>query len=330
MTQPDSEDFSFQNLTPDTLINALESVQIYPVSGLLALNSYENRVYQFAADDGRRYVAKFYRPGRWSTEQILEEHRFTLELVDDEVPVVAPLALAGETLHHYQGYRFCVFPSVGGRAFEPTDLDSLERLGRQIGRLHRVAQAAPFTQRPSLNYQDYVADAIPMLEQASLLPDANREAFFAIMYPLAERLQRISLAEYDIQRLHGDCHIGNVLEYEQQLTFVDLDDCRSGPAVQDLWMMLNGDRQEQTLQMDALLCGYEDFCQFDKKQLSLVEPLRGFRIIQYMAWLAKRWEDPAFKRAFPWFAENRYWEQQILVMKEQLAALEEPPIALGW
>ncbi|MGM0525972.1 MAG: serine/threonine protein kinase [Pseudomonadota bacterium] len=322
-------DFAFQGLDPDTLIKALESVGIFPTTGLLALNSYENRVYQFS-DEQHRYVVKFYRPSRWTAEQVLEEHQFTQELLDDEVPAVAPLSINGKTLHQFDGYSFCLFPSVGGRAFEPDNFDQLERLGRQIGRLHGVAQSDSFKYREEISYQLYVEESYKHLQTSELIPESIKRAFFAILEPLTTRLQGVPLTEFIFQRLHGDCHIGNILQWDDQLTFVDFDDCRMGPAIQDLWMMLSGPREEQTVQLDALIEGYEEFCAFDKAQLVLIEPLRGYRIIQYMAWLSKRWQDTAFQRAFPWFAEERYWEQQVLALKEQLAALDEAPLKLGF
>ena len=200
-------DFSFQGLTPDIIVRALESVDIYPSSGLLALNSYENRVYQFTADDRRRYVAKFYRPQRWSDAQILEEHQFSQALLDAEVPVVAPLCLQQQSLHHFEGYRFCIFPSVGGRAFEPNALDDLERLGRQIGRLHQVARQHHFQHRPRINYHEYVTQSLHTLQQSALVPEAISHAFFAILEPLAARLASTDLAIASQQRLHGDSAI---------------------------------------------------------------------------------------------------------------------------
>lgn len=323
------EDFSFQNLTPERIADALASVGVDPQSGLLALNSYENRVYQFIADDNKRYVAKFYRPGRWLDEQILEEHAFTQELLDAEVPAVAPLVLSGATLHSYQDYRFTVFPSVGGRAVEPGDLDQLERIGRQIGRMHAVAKQNTFKHRPTLSYQEFVTDALVTLRESPLLPSNLQQAFWAIAEPLAAQLKQVDLSQFQQQRLHGDCHLGNMLLRDEQLMFVDFDDTRTGPAIQDLWMMLAGDdRAERTVQFDVLLEGYQEFCDFDSKETQLIEPLRGFRIIHYMAWLARRWHDSAFQRAFPWFAEQRYWEQQVLTLKEQYAALQESPIQL--
>lgn len=323
----ENEDFSFSGLTPDVIANALESVGVDPMSGLLALNSYENRVYQFIADDQRRYVAKFYRPARWTTAQILEEHLFTAELAEAEVPVVTPLQLHGKTLHEYAGYRFTVFPSIGGRAVEPGDLEQLERIGQQIGRLHAVAQQGTFKERLSINRQESVTDALVTLRQSPLLPENLHEAFFAIAEPLAAAVHDVDFKAFAQQRLHGDCHLGNMLIRDQELTFVDFDDARTGPAVQDLWMMLAGDdRHQRALQLDALLSGYEMFCEFDENEAALIEPLRTFRILHYMAWLARRWDDSAFRRAFPWFAEQRYWEQQILTLKEQFAVLQDEPI----
>ncbi len=327
--QADSQDFSFTGLTPDLIANALASVGVDPASGLLALNSYENRVYQFVADNGKRYVAKFYRPARWSDEQILEEHTFTTELAAEEVPVVSPLVLDQQTLHRFGGYRFTVFPSIGGRAVEPGDLDQLERIGRQVGRLHAVARTGTFVHRPAVNYHEFVTESLNTLRESPLLPDNLQTAFWAIAEPLAEQLRQVDFSPFDVQRLHGDCHLANMLLHDDLLTFVDFDDARSGPAIQDLWMMLAGDdRQERTLQLDALVSGYEEFCEFDSRQTVLIEPLRSFRIIHYMAWLARRWNDVAFQRAFPWFAEQRYWEQQVLTLKEQFAVLQEDPIDL--
>lgn len=330
MSEPSAtDDFSFAGLTPEVIANALASVGVDPQSGLLALNSYENRVYQFRADDGLRYVAKFYRPARWRTEQILEEHAFTLELAAAEVPAVAPLRLQQRTLHDYQGYRFALFPSVGGRAVEPGDLDQLERIGRQLGRLHAVAQQGQFQYRNTLNYPLFVTDSLTTLAATELLPDNLRSAFWAIAEPLSAQLAKVDLSRYDKQRLHGDCHLGNMLLLDDQLTLVDFDDALTGPAMQDLWMMVAGDdRHSRWLQFDALAAGYEEFAEFPFDQAALIEPLRAFRIIHYMAWLARRWDDAAFRRAFPWFAEQRYWEQQILILKEQFAALQEDPLEL--
>ncbi|MEG3766630.1 serine/threonine protein kinase [Alteromonas sp. 14N.309.X.WAT.G.H12] len=320
-------DFAFSGLSPDTVLDALESCRIYPESGLLALNSYENRVYQFKAEDGQRLVVKFYRPHRWTTEQILEEHEFARELADADIPMVAPLTLEGNTLHHACGFRFAVFPSVGGRQFEVDNLDQLEWMGRFIGRIHRVAQSKPFSSRPQLDPTSFLEKPREILTNSTLLPSHLQTAFFAILDPLiAETQTRYQATE--LIRLHGDCHPGNILWRDGPM-FVDLDDCRMGPAMQDLWMMLCGDRQQQLIQLDVLIEAYEEFHHFDSRQFSLIEPLRAMRMVHYMAWLSQRWQDPAFPRAFPWFAEDKYWEGQILALKEQMAALHEAPLKLG-
>jgi Ser/Thr protein kinase RdoA (MazF antagonist) len=319
--------FSFIDLTPDLILDAIETIGIYPESGLLALNSYENRVYQFKAEDGLRYVVKFYRPERWSKAQIQEEHDFAFELADAEVPVVAPVLHNGQSLFEHQGYMFVVFPSVGGRLFEVDNLDQLDVMGRLIGRMHQVAKTKPFTYRPTISCEEYLHTAKVHLQKSNLAPMGISTAFYTILDLVIEQAQ----AQYkNVQgiRLHGDCHAGNILLAGEALMFVDLDDARQGPAIQDLWMMLSGDRQTQLLQLDTLVNAYEEFCDFDHTQLKLIEPLRAMRIIHYMGWVAKRWSDPAFVRNFSWFAEDKYWEQQILALKEQLAALQEPPLKL--
>lgn len=319
--------FSFEDLTPDLILDAIESVGIYAESGLLALNSYENRVYQFKAEDGLRYVVKFYRPERWSKAQIQEEHDFAFELAEAEVPVVAPIKHNGESLFEHQGYVFVLFPSVGGRQFEVDNLDQLDVMGRLIGRMHQVAKSKAFEHRPTFSCEEYLYTAKVHLQKSNLVPMGISTAFYTILDLVIEQAQ----AQYkNVQeiRLHGDCHAGNILWAGEALMFVDLDDARQGPAIQDLWMMLSGDRQTQLLQLDTLVNAYEEFCDFDHTQLKLIEPLRAMRIIHYMGWVAKRWSDPAFVRNFSWFAEDKYWEQQILALKEQLAALQEAPLKL--
>ena len=319
--------FSFEGLTPDLILDAIESVGIYAESGLLALNSYENRVYQFKAEDGLRYVVKFYRPERWSKAQIQEEHDFAFELAEAEVPVVAPIKHNGESLFEHQGYVFVLFPSVGGRQFEVDNLDQLDVMGRLIGRMHQVAKSKAFEHRPTFSCEEYLHTAKVHLQKSNLVPMGISTAFYTILDLVIEQAQ----AQYkNVQgiRLHGDCHAGNILWAGEALMFVDLDDARQGPAIQDLWMMLSGDRQTQLLQLDTLVNAYEEFCDFDHTQLKLIEPLRAMRIIHYMGWVAKRWSDPAFVRNFSWFAEDKYWEQQILALKEQFAALQEAPLKL--
>ena len=318
--------FDFSGLTPDLILDAIESQGILVESGLLALNSYENRVYQFVAEDKKRYVAKFYRPQRWSQAQIQEEHDFSIELASHEIPVVAPLVINKQSLHVYDDFYFALFPSVGGRQFEVDNLNQVEWMGRFIGRIHAVAKSANFVHRPIVSVDDYLITPLQELQNSPLIPSGLHQAFFTILQQVADLALSLYTSTNNI-RLHGDCHPGNIL-WRAGPTFVDLDDCRSGPAIQDLWMMLSGDRQQQFIQMDTLIEAYEEFCDFDTTQLALIEPLRAMRMVHYMAWLARRWQDPAFPQAFPWFADGKYWEQQILGLKEQLSALQEPPLAL--
>lgn len=318
--------FNFAELNPDLILDAIESTGLRVESGLLALNSYENRVYQFIADENQRYVVKFYRPKRWSKQQLEEEHSFAHELANHEVPIVAPIQFKGESLLAYQDYYFALYPSVGGRQFEVDNLDQLEWMGRFIGRIHQIAGSTSFAHRPAFTAQDYLIAPVKELEASELVPSHLHLPFFTILKQVADEAIGLYDSKNNI-RLHGDCHPGNIL-WRDGPTFVDLDDCRSGPAIQDLWMMLSGDRSQQLLQMDTLVCAYEEYAEFDHGELQLIEPLRAMRMVHYMAWLNRRWEDPAFPQAFPWFASDKYWEQQILALKEQLSALREPHLKL--
>lgn len=317
-------------LTPDFMLDAIESVDLYPSSGLLALNSYENRVYQFSCEDNQRYVIKFYRPGRWSKEQILEEQEFSRELCEQEIPVVAPLNINGTSLQYYQGFPFAVFPCQGGRQFEVDNLDHLEWVGRFIGRIHRVGQSKRFEHRLDLTPENFLVKAERFLSQYQEVPDYLRTPFNTVLTHIVELTQQYmaSVGKVNQLRIFGDCHPGNILWTDDGPHFVDLDDSVNGPAIQDIWMMLSGDRSNQMLQLDVILEGYSEFCDFDSKELALIEPLRAMRIVHYMYWLAKRWDDPAFPHNFPWFNTPQYWEQQILVIKEQIAALQEPPLTM--
>lgn len=319
--------FNFDALTPDFMWYALESIGIRAESGFLALNSYENRVYQFTDEERQRYVVKFYRPERWSQEQIQEEHDFTLELIESEIPVAPPVVLGGQTLHHYQGYLFALFESVGGRQFEVDNLEQLEGVGRFLGRIHKVGSKAPFTHRPTIGLDEYLHQPRKLLEQSQFIPMHLENAFFNDLDLLIKSLERQWSDSTNIIRLHGDCHPGNILWRDGPM-FVDLDDSRNGPAIQDLWMLLNGDRADKLMQLDIILEAYQEFNDFNANELKLIEPLRGLRMVHYMAWLAKRWQDPAFPVAFPWFNDPKYWESQVLAFKEQIAALDEPPLSL--
>ncbi|KMT64498.1 serine/threonine protein kinase [Catenovulum maritimum] len=328
MTADKALDFSFSTLTPDLILDLIESVGIFPSSGLIPLNSYENRVYQFVADDTKRYVVKFYRPQRWTKAQILEEHEFAKQLMDDEIPVVAPLILNGTSLHEASGYLFTIYPSVGGRCFENDNLDHLEWMGRFIGRIHLIGQKQSFQHRPSMQLADYLDGASEQLLASELLPMSLETPFITILEQLCAATKTFYQTDGIKQfRLHGDCHAGNIL-WRDGPNFVDLDDARNGPAIQDIWMMLSGDREQQLMQLDTMIDGYEEFCSFNPAELKLIEPLRAMRMVHYMGWIAKRWCDPAFPRSFSWFAEGKYWEQQILAFKEQLSQLHEEPLRL--
>ncbi|EOZ5531089.1 serine/threonine protein kinase [Vibrio metschnikovii] len=319
--------FHFDALTPDLIWYALESIGVRAESGFLALNSYENRVYQFTDEESRRFVVKFYRPQRWTEQQIQEEHDFALELAAAEIPLAPPLVINGNSLHYYQGYYFALFTSMGGRQFEVDNPQQLEWVGRFLGRIHKIGGSKTFIHRPSLGLEEYLYQPKRVLEQASFIPSHLQNAFFNDLNLLIERIEQYWQPIQSPIRLHGDCHPGNILWRDGPM-FVDLDDARNGPAVQDLWMLLSGDRQDKLVQLDILLEGYQEFCDFNPQQLKLIEPLRGLRMVHYMAWLAKRWHDPAFPLAFPWFNDPKYWEGQVLAFKEQLSALEEPSLSL--
>jgi Ser/Thr protein kinase RdoA (MazF antagonist) len=319
----------YTRLTPDIVLNALESVGLQCNGSLLALNSYENRVYQVGRDDAPPLVAKFYRPERWSDAAILEEHAFLAELLEREVPVVAPLPIAGRTLQRANGFRFALFPRCGGRAPELDRPQVLEWMGRFLGRIHAVGALHPFSARPALDLAGFGTASRDYLLAHGFLPDDLREAWQSVAMQALEGAHRCfeRAGRFASIRLHGDCHAGNVLWTDEGPHFVDFDDSRMGPAVQDLWMLLSGERAEMTRQLSAVLSGYEDFCEFNPRELHLVEALRTLRLLHYAAWLARRWHDPAFPAAFPWFNTPRYWQDGVLELREQVALMDEPPLA---
>jgi len=334
-TAYDTQQPPYAGLTPERVLDALESAGFRGDGRLLALNSYENRVYQVWLEDEKTgsVVAKFYRPGRWSDAQILEEHAFTGELAEREIPVVAPLAdSAGATLHAHEGFRFAVFPRRGGRAPELEDPAVLEWLGRFLGRIHALGATEAFRERPALDIESYGIEPRNWLLERGFIPADLLQPWRAAVDQALEGVARCYERAGDIAtlRAHGDCHGGNVLWTEGKETsgphFVDFDDARTAPAVQDLWMLLSGDRASMTRQLGALVDGYEDFMELDRRELHLVEALRTLRLVHYSAWLARRWNDPAFPAAFPWFNTQRYWQDRILELKEQIALMDEEPL----
>ncbi|WP_312229805.1 serine/threonine protein kinase [Pseudescherichia sp.] len=319
--------FTFQTLHPDTIMDALFEQGIRVDSGLTPLNSYENRVYQFQDEDRRRYVVKFYRPQRWSAEQIIEEHQFAHELMNNEVPVAAPLEFNGQTLLTHQGYYYAVFPSLGGRQFEADNLDQMEWVARYLGRLHQTGRKKTFTSRPSIDVNEYLIEPRNVFEQSALIPSGLKAAFLNATDSLIEAVMAQWHTRFDLLRLHGDCHAGNILWRDGPL-FVDLDDARNGPAVQDLWMLLNGDKAERRMQLETIIEAYEEFSEFKTDEIALIEPLRAMRMVYYLAWLIRRWDDPAFPKNFPWLTGEDYWHRQTLTFIEQVKVLQEPPLQL--
>ncbi len=319
----------YATLTPDCILDALESVSLHPDGRLLALNSFENRVFQVGMDEGPMQVVKFYRPGRWTAAAIQEEHDFTLDLAARELPVVAPQRLAaGATLHPHRGFLFAVYPRRGGRMPEFDDADTLEWMGRFIGRIHAVGRLAPYRHRPALDIASFGEDSRDFLLRGKWLPDDLLPAWKSVVEQALQGVRHCYLRAGQVTnlRLHGDCHAGNVLWTEEGPHFVDFDDSRMGPAIQDLWMLLSGERDAMTRQLSDVLAGYEDFAEFDRRELHLLEALRTLRLIHHAAWIARRWHDPAFPVAFPWFNTAHYWQERILELREQVALMEEEPL----
>jgi len=329
MHHPSDTATPYYRLDPDTVIQAIESAGLECDGRLLALNSYENRVYQVGIEDALPLVSKFYRPGRWSEAQILEEHQFSLEIASAEIPLIPPLEIDGQTLHQHNGFRFALFERRGGHAPELEQKDTRIWLGRFLGRIHAIGAASPFRTRPQLTIESFGHEPVKALLDGQWLPPHLETAFSSLSTDLLTSIEAAyeRSGEFSNIRLHGDCHPGNILWRDGPL-FVDLDDCRSGPAIQDLWMLLSGEPHEMAMQMKDVLEGYTQFHHFNHRELGLIEALRTLRMLHHAAWLAKRWQDPAFPIAFPWFGEPRYWEDLILSLREQLGRMHEPPLQI--
>lgn len=320
------EDYS--QLSPDLVIRAVESTGRLSDARVFALNSYENRVYQVGIDEDLPLIAKFYRPQRWSDAQIREEHVFSRELAAAELPIVAPLANAdGETLFTFEGYRFALFPRRGGQAPEPADLDQLHRIGMMLGRLHNASRASAFAHRPTLTLERFLDLPSALVQRPGFVPVSMLERYRKVIALLREKIEAAGFATFAVIRTQGDCHPGNIIwTRDDGPWLVDFDDCQSAPAVQDLWMLLSGTRHEQEMQLSELLDGYQMFCDFDAREISLLEALRSLRMVHYAGWLASRWDDPAFPRYFPWFNSESYWQQHIAELEEQLRLMDEPSL----
>lgn len=322
------ETHEFSALNPDLIIDSVESLGLLSDARIFALNSYENRVYQIGLEENpdhkQRLIGKYYRPNRWTDQQILEEHLFTQELADLEIPVVAPLVFNQTTLQHFKDFRFALYPQRGGRTAELDNPEHLEWIGRFLGRIHLAAASKPFEFRPQLSVEEFSINSASYLLSNGFIPDYLVEAYQSLSEDLIHLLQqRFASTSFQSIRLHGDCHRGNIMWTDDGPHFVDFDDCRTGPAVQDLWMLLSGDVPEQQQQLNHILDGYFEFAELAPTELQLVEPLRCLRLMHYACWLARRWSDPSFPMNFPWFNTSNYWEQHILELREQLAILQQ-------
>jgi Ser/Thr protein kinase RdoA (MazF antagonist) len=320
----------YAKLTPDCILDAIDSAGFRCDGRMQALNSYENRVYQAWLEDGTSLIAKFYRPGRWPDAAILEEHRFSLELAEREIPVVAPLVLGGGTLHTHGGYRFALYPRRPGRSPELEDTDTLRWLGRFLGRIHAVGALRSFVHRPAIDIESFGSEPSRFVLENDFVPADLRDTYRSVVEDVIGRVRRAyqRAGRVPAIRLHGDCHAGNILWTGEGPHFVDLDDARMGPPVQDIWMWLSGERDAMQAQLAAVIAGYREFNDFATGQLALIEALRTLRMIHYAGWLARRWGDPAFPAAFTFFNTQRYWQDHILALREQAAALDEPPLEL--
>lgn len=319
----------YEKLDPHSILLAIESMGFQCTGQLFALNSYENRVYQVGIEGAEPLIAKFYRPERWSDEAILEEHQFAAELVENEIPVIAPIIIKDKTLHFYQDFRFALFKRLSGRPLELDNLEHLEWMGRFIGRIHAVGACKSFKHRIRLDAESYGYQPYRYLVQQHFIPEYLKENYCSTVESALQKVEQCFQLVGPIPsiRLHGDCHAGNVLWNITGPQIVDLDDCLMGPAIQDIWMLLSGDAHQVKIQLNRILDGYSEFYDFNPREIHLIEALRTLRMIHYSAWLAKRWQDPAFPLNFPWFNTPRYWQDQLQNLNEQLDLLENITLA---
>lgn len=320
----------FARLDPSFILDAVESAGYQTDGRVTALNSYENRVYQIGIEDSAPLIAKFYRPQRWSDAQIIEEHQFAQQLSEAELPVIPALKNNHhESLIHYRDFRFSVYIRKGGRAPELDNLDNLLILGRFMGRMHSIGRSHSFSHRPAIDSQTFGHDSVHFVLE-NFMPKDLRTAYETLTHDLLSTIdqQLEAFGPLNMIRVHGDCHIGNILWRDDIPNFIDFDDARMAPAVQDIWMLLSGAKHEQQQQLLEILEGYNEFAEFDVDELHLIEILRTLRMLYFSAWLARRWDDPAFPMGFPWFNTVRYWEEHILSLREQLFALSEPALSI--
>lgn len=327
--ETDHQDQPYYRLSPDIVIDAAESIGLISDYRVLALNSFENRVYQVGVEGAEPVIIKFYRPRRWTDAQILEEHRFSEQMAEADLPVIAPLAPGGQSLHEFQGFRFTAYPRRGGHPVSIDNLDVLYRMGQYLGRMHAMGAVQAFEHRITLDVPGQMRRDLEFLQQNFITKDLQ-EAHQSLARDLLTTLERrlSELPQTAFLRLHGDCHAGNILWRDDKPWFLDFDDSINGPAIQDIWMLLSGNRSEQEQQLAEISEGYNEFNDFKAAELGWIEILRSYRIVHQAAWVGRRWADPAFPRAFTWFDTPRYWPDHILQLREQLAALNEAPLAI--
>lgn len=319
---------TYSNLTPECQLDALASIGIYPETGLSALNSYENRVYSFMDESQQRYVVKFYRPQRWNEAQLLEEHRFSEYLLNAGIKLSAPLNFNGKTLHTFAGYYFAIFSSLSARTLAVDNIDSLYEVGISLGKMHKASAHFILKERPVLDIKKDTQKAINSLKECEHIPKNIHAQFFLTLEKIQVKIDNKKLPALPAIAVHGDAHASNILIKDELPYWVDFDDCKMGPAIQDIWMLLHGDKNEQQLQMSMILEGYQEEYEFNNAQFACIEILRTMRIINYVSWINKRWSDPAFSRNFPWFITDQYWKELLQSLQQQLVLLDEAPFAL--